>query len=249
MSPRRKQSSSQQKGPPGWIVSFTDMITLLLAFFVLLQAFANMQDPDLFHIGRDSFKRAIAGLGIPNILLGKEDRPKFEFRKQKYPTKEAKNKIPRNRALDAEDEEIRRAFESLRRSMDTRSSDVEAELLDKQIPPITFAPGRAELDSAARNYLSGLAINLQQNLPHKGVRVYVIGLAGEERAGKPQWVVSARRAWAVREFLERSCAAVGKQRGWTFASWGAGPGGKWGESLGQIGDQSHVVIVVTRERG
>ncbi len=249
MKASRKPSPSGKKGPPGWIVSFTDMITLLLAFFVLLQAFAKMQDPDLFHIGRDSFRRAIAGLGIPNLLFGKQDRARFDFRKQKHPAEEAENEIPRNRALDAEDEKIRKGFEDLRRSMEPRSSDVQAELLDKRIPPIAFEPGRAELDAAARGHLSELAIDLQQNLPHKGVKVYVIGLAGDERAGKSRWLISARRAWEVQRFLEQSCAPFAKQRRWAFASWGAGAGGKWLEKLGRLGDQSYVVIVITKERG
>ena len=39
---------------PGYIVTFSDMVTLLLTFFVMLLTLADVQDPELFDKGRDS---------------------------------------------------------------------------------------------------------------------------------------------------------------------------------------------------
>jgi len=101
-----KQKTSQEEADqetPAWIVSFTDMITLLLAFFIMLQTLAVLQDPELFHVGRDSFKRAIAGLGIPDWLFGKPERPRFDYHKRKHTSSDATYDIPRNRLIDEED--------------------------------------------------------------------------------------------------------------------------------------------------
>ena len=65
----KKRQEEEAEGAPAWIVSFADMITLLLAFFVLLQSFAQEQDPELFHQGQGSFRRSISGFGIPDLLL------------------------------------------------------------------------------------------------------------------------------------------------------------------------------------
>ena len=116
---QKTQLEEEDQGPPAWIVSFTDMITLLLSFFIMLQALAKMQDQALFLYSRDYFNRAIAGLGVPDWLFGKQDKPQFDYFKRKHTTREAPYKHPRHRVIDPEDERIRRAFDDVRRRMET----------------------------------------------------------------------------------------------------------------------------------
>jgi len=243
---RRKSSGGDDgDGPPAWIVSFTDMVTLLLAFFVLLQAFANVQDPELFFIGRDSFKRAIAGLGIPGLLLGKQDKAQLEHRKPKHPTEEADKSIPKNRAMDVEDEKIRKAFEDIRQAVETRAQDVVADLLDKRVMPVAFPPGRAELSPEAETVLADYAADLRQNLQSRPVLVCVVGFAPETATARGRWMTSAARAKVVREFLQRTCADVAGDSGWQFRSWGDSTAAATGaeRALGP----SHITIVITEE--
>jgi flagellar motor protein MotB len=98
---------------PAWIVSFTDMITLLLAFFVLLQSFAKEQDPELYRQGQGAFKRSIAGFGIPNILFGQPELISGPANKKRYPTKESDEKKKSPRVIDNKDAAIRQAFERI----------------------------------------------------------------------------------------------------------------------------------------
>ena len=47
---KKKNPDDGKPKVPGWIVSFSDMITLLLAFFVLLQSFAKRDRSPLHRI-------------------------------------------------------------------------------------------------------------------------------------------------------------------------------------------------------
>ncbi len=254
MSQQRPQPEQQQDDAPAWIVSFADMITLLLSFFIMLQAFATMQDPELFNVGRESFKRAISGMGIPALLFGKGAPMPFEDRKTHYTTEEAKQKYPRNRVLDAEAEKIAKTFEKLQNSMETKSSDVTEKLRYRRVTEIRFAPSRQDLDESAKSYLSNLAINLKQNLSRQaGITVYVIGLAPDATDDRAKWYLSAGRAMVVKNFLADACQAGPSQASgsalgsWAFVCWGAGQGSKWLQEMGRIPGDSYIVIVVTEE--
>ncbi len=56
---------------PAYIVTFSDMVTLLLTFFVMLLSLASVQDPELFNRGRGAFAQTIKDLGL-GILYGKK---------------------------------------------------------------------------------------------------------------------------------------------------------------------------------
>ena len=50
---RKKKQKPQDEGPmgaPEWVVTFTDMISLLVTFFVLLMTFSSMRDRDLLKV-------------------------------------------------------------------------------------------------------------------------------------------------------------------------------------------------------
>ena len=250
IEPRRPVSEEGDAGPPAWIVSFTDMVTLLLSFFILLQAFSHLQDPELFFIGRDSFRRAIAGLGLPSFLLGRPDRPRFEFRKRKHATDEVEYRFPKSRVISPEDQKIRQSFMELRRSVDIQSFDITASPLDNRFTPITFEPSKAELDAVGKKYLSYLARDLVGQLGGRSaVNVYVIGMAADVPASKSQWVLSAHRAAVVQDFLSMQIRAFHNAplKDWRFSSWGAGTGGKWREQFGSIPERSFIAVIVTGE--
>ena len=222
---KRAIEKKPDDGPktPAWIVSFTDMITLLLAFFVLLQSFAKDQDPELFAKGRGSFQRAIAGLGVPDWLFGKPKSIGAEAPKMKNPTEEG-NKKARQRIIDPEDERIRKVFRDLKKLLETQTSDTAMKPINIILTPIRFERSGSTLDAPAKEYLKGLALSLRQNVNPGNVTICVIGSAADGSTGRSQWLVSARRAKVTEDFLRQGLSNAGTDRRWRMHSWGEGKG-------------------------
>jgi hypothetical protein len=243
----RKTASSEgdANAPPAWIVSFTDMVTLLLAFFVLLQAFAHVQDPALFFVGRDAFKRAIAGLGIPGWLLGKDEKVRHDYLKVKHTMEEAEQKVPRNRVLDAQDEEIRQAFATIEDRMETSASDITEKLVERRMLALEFSGDSRSLAPGAVKELESIAVSLRQNMRYRGLTVYVISLSPDGKDTADRLLASSLRAGAVEDVLTRACGQAPAEFGWKFESWGAGGGGKWLESIGRMPEGTNTVVVIT----
>ncbi len=69
---RRKKKEAAESGPgaPMWMLSFSDMMTNVLCFFILLQAFASERQVGLLADGLGSFRDEVSTLGLPGSLPG-----------------------------------------------------------------------------------------------------------------------------------------------------------------------------------
>ena len=239
---RRYQSTEENRPKvPAYIVTFSDMVTLLLTFFVMLLSLANVQDPALFDRGRDSFLKSMSGLGL-GMLMGRKEKPNLGEEKPKYfignPDKGFKG-----RTIDAREENIRRIFQSVSRSMTTMRSKIVAEKSNFAVTNIRFRRGDATVNKAARGFLTKFSVDLQDSAGSEPVKLYVLGMAGEEAIDKQRWIVSAKRAQAVADFLQDILPSGSR---WPIYSWGAGPGGDWVGEESPISRQSQILIAVLR---
>jgi chemotaxis protein MotB len=226
---------------PAYIVTFSDMVTLLLTFFVMLLSLAKVQDPELFNVGRDGFVKRIDSAGL-GMLLGKKMTLDLGKTKIKYFISDS-DKDFTIRTIDAKEEKTREIFKKVAQTMETKRSQIVAKKNNFSVTNISFSPGESQLNESAKKFLTQFAINLQQETDSGEVKLYVLGLARDERSEKKQWISSARRAQAVADFLND---ILPSQLQCPVYSWGAGPGGYWVTRDSPVSKQSQILITVLR---
>lgn len=67
---RRKKGKGNHAGidPNGWMMSYADMVTILLAMFIVLSTLAKDQTGLSLYRGTGSYKKAINSLGVPGLM-------------------------------------------------------------------------------------------------------------------------------------------------------------------------------------
>jgi flagellar motor protein MotB len=245
---KSKREATEETGPkvPGYIVTFSDMVTLLLTFFVMLLSLASVQDPELFNMGRGSFIQSIRDKGL-GTLWGRKQRPDFGHQKARYFVSKPEESFA-GRGIDARDEKVRRVFKRVNHSMTTMPSQIVAERVNFAVTNIHFPSGDAVLVESDKRFLREFCLNLQTDFGSKTGALYVLGLASEAPIQKEQWMLSARRSRAVADFLRNNLhagteASVDPLQ-WSIYWWGAGAGGNWVEKDSLISKQSQILIAV-----
>ncbi len=240
---RAKKPPPEDEGQkvPGYIVTFSDMVTLLLTFFVMLLSLANTQDPELFNSGRDSFVRSIKGYGL-GILFGKKES--MEFSDPKVLNKvENPEDIDQETAIDAREERTRRIFSQIQESMKTMPSDLSGGKIDYPAPEIKFAAGSVKLEDHAKQYLEDFCSRIQSDPDIESASLYVLGIATEAASRQKQWSLSALRAKAVSDYIAR---ILPEQQRPTIYSWGAGPGKVWTNDDSSMAKNCEILISIVR---
>lgn len=69
---------------PGWIVTMSDMMTLLLTFFVLLVAMADTRSGALAGVGQGAFVRRVLQDGKPSIMPGSDARSQARYEMDRW---------------------------------------------------------------------------------------------------------------------------------------------------------------------
>ncbi len=238
---RKKSSQDSNKEVPAYIVTFSDMVTLLLTFFVLLLTLAEYQDPELFSIGRDSFVRSIKSLGL-GMFFGMNELTTFESRKAKYPVEEPAEPADL-RIINSRKEKTEELFNQLCGRMQVLPAQIYGKSVDFEFADIHFEKGKSTLDSEGREYLSRFCSSLQRNKEAGCLQLYVLGLSNEGENSRENFYVSAKRGRAVASFLRRE---IPDELDWPVYCWGAGCGGKWVGRHSPISSGCQIVLGVVR---
>jgi len=241
MPAKRKQEEESAPKVPAYIVTFSDMVTLLLTFFVMLLSLANTQNEAKFHQGQKFFLQSINNLGL-GFLRGTSGYIEMNSVSEKFRTSEP-NEASRDRIIDAKKEQLKRLLRKIENNMEILPSQIKCSHMDIALTNVRFSGVSAELTSEGKKLLTEFLSDLQNAMAADSVKLCVIGFAGEPSVTKEQWLLSARRAEAVGRFLRQM---VGDEGNIEVYCWGAGSGGAWVAEGSLISDESQVVVGILR---
>jgi flagellar motor protein MotB len=235
-----RQDQETQPDIPAWVTTYSDMITLLMTFFVLLQSMANVQDAGLVGRGRDSFVKHIKTYGL-GVLMGWSPYSGLGQDKLRHKTQaDEPNAI---RTIDADRELRRRAFARLQQSMVTLPAQFDVKRTEFMTIKACFKAGSSAIDEPSRGAVLEFATDLQL-MVRPGDRVYILGLGDDQTPERAQWILSAQRANAVagllRWRLQQSGAGVIPE----IYAWGAGPALGWAGT--ELRPQVQVLVAIIK---
>lgn len=215
-------SKQEDSGPkvPGYIVTFSDMVTLLLTFFVMLLSLAVVQDDEMFHASRDAFVHSINTMGLGS-LMGKNSSLQFSQNKIKYAIKSPSTPAPA-RTIDARKIKIQSMLKKLKNSATIRQSPITSTSTAFSITNIRFAKGKHNLSSEAESFLINFSKNIQNSAKPSGL--YVLSICKDQPTESQNSILSAKRAGNIAQFLRESFPSGFRC---PVYSLGAGSGGNW----------------------
>lgn len=179
---------SEKKGAPAWMVSFGDMMTLILTFFILLVSMSRTQQLGLVASGVGSFLLAVRSFGLPGALDGQERAIYFEHVRQRF-NLPAEDKDP----VDAEGA----ATLELLRAKSAEALEPNHQISQPSLA--LFEPGSTVLTSSSKSYIDLLAVTLR---PAGGQILLLEGHATQRETPDGDRIrLAYERARAVKAYL------------------------------------------------
>ena len=188
---KKKQPEDKKMGPPAYMVSFADMMTLILTFFILLVSMAKEQKPGLLAKGLGSFVVAVQSHGLNGVMDGAEQKQVFDHVRRRF-------NLPPEQDPERQDAHVDASSLELIRSKALKALQPHKAITQPMIA--VFEPGSATLTDAARTYLDRIAATL---VPTSGQLLTLEGHADAEADdfGGDIRFLAYQRANAVREYL------------------------------------------------
>jgi len=185
-------------GVPAWMVSFSDMMTNMLCFFILMLALANRQEAGFVASGVGSHLQRIEAMGLPGLMpstrtLIPQDSPLAQYRPPKV------DPLERDNWVEYTEKMIRAELDRLNRG----EASYEARGRRFPIPlGLTFSRRSDRLTLKDRRDLDVVAPILRE----QGGTIEVEGTCGRDEGSslEDRLRLSLQRALAVVRYLEEA---------------------------------------------
>ncbi|MFB3785315.1 MAG: flagellar motor protein MotB [bacterium] len=201
---RRKKTDDTPSGAPEWMCTFSDMMSLLLCFFVLLFALSTMEEKKMTQAA-GSLKAAFGGLPAPYVVpplpLRQTDplisRPAQTRKRTSY----AKEELLR---------EEQRRIQALNLQNVLQVTGTELGITFRLSGDVLFEPGQYHLQAegiAALQFVAGELIQFPTNPVKVGGHTDNTNASGDRRVN---WLLGANRAYTVMKFLSEMGSPAGQ---------------------------------------
>ncbi|MEL7474452.1 MAG: flagellar motor protein MotB [Planctomycetota bacterium] len=188
-----KKKKEEGNDIPDWVVTYGDLMSLLLCFFILIAAFSELKQEREFRKAMESIKEALGfrgGLGMVNS----QDNPMnssinslSEARQMSHNKKgEAESQ---NRSAVGREQEVKKLHEGVKAAVGA---------------PVEFDPAQTELSDQAKAELVRIAEQIRGRRYIVEVRGHAFGFA-DQTGGQDLLDMSMIRARTVLDFLVREC--------------------------------------------
>lgn len=187
MSGRKKKKAEEGGGVPAWMATFSDLVTLLLTFFVMLMAMASFEEAAELDTALESLRDALASLGFGDGLVSMiaGDNLSDAIRKD-VTAKPLEPTEATSMAADYSDAVV---------SVSQTPSEVRLTLDDQ----VFFSPGGKTLLPGARDQLRALGVVLAA----QDVTVRIEGHTDGTGSEAANWELSVLRSMVVADTLHR----------------------------------------------
>ncbi|MFO1011670.1 MAG: OmpA family protein [Planctomycetota bacterium] len=177
-------------GVPPWLISFGDMMTLFLCFFIVLVTMAPKQDAGLVAAGLGPFVAALENKGNDAALMGADTLAKVNTYRKRF----GLAPITEDQLIGAAEIAEARDIEKLVKA----SLKPYAEMMHPLVAE--FEPGSAELTASSKRYLDLLADTFRPGFQQILVLEGHADDAGDAFANDDAWL-AASRAQAVKDYV------------------------------------------------
>lgn len=178
---RKKKPPDPPPGVPPWMLTYSDMVTLLLTFFIMMLAMANFEDIQKIQAVFKSIRNALGVGGSNSALIAVLEEKAFTDPKRKVEAvKPTVAKLRQAMSAHFNDSFIQ---------MTTQENEVRVRLDER----VFFMPGKAKLHPAAYGFLGELADLLKE----ENVDIRVEGYTDSTGSELQNWKLSSARALAV----------------------------------------------------
>lgn len=183
----------ESEGAPAWMVSFGDMMTLILTFFILLVSMSKEQQVGLAAKGIGSFMVAVRSFGLPGVLDASEEASIFEEVRTRFNLPPEEDPDRRTEYFEASNLELLRATAA-------KALNPHDELAQPSVA--IFEADSAELTPAARRYLDMVAQTLRPSADSVLVLEGHANDAGRAHNSDNKWLAFERASVVAKYLIE-----------------------------------------------
>ena len=190
------------EGAPDWVVTYGDMMTLLLCFFVILVSLSEIKKEDQYRAVVEAVQKAFGMKGGGGAMPTQENPEMSLIQRLDEVNLQRKKEPEQSNAddpgIEGREREVTRVREGQKFAVGGR---------------ITFEPGQSELTPLAKRSLRKVAVEFRGN----NTKIELTGHAASREISvhsqyKDLWTLSFARAKAVMEYLVSEEVGIRPQR-------------------------------------